>query len=79
MKGRLQKWGNSLGIRIPKLLIHGIDLQEGSEVNISSAHGKIVIEPSQKRYQLAELLEAINEKNLHEEVDIGKSWGKEIL
>ena len=78
MKTILQKWGNSLGIRIPKHMALGISVKEGSEITITSAPGKIVIEPAKKVYRLSDLLKGINETNLHEEIDSGTPKGREV-
>jgi hypothetical protein len=45
MKTVVQKWGNSLGIRIPSLYVKEFDLKNGSSVEIIEESGKLVIVP----------------------------------
>lgn len=79
MKARIQKWGNSLAIRIPKTFADEIGIEEESEVEFSLENGRLVIVPTrQPKYTLDELLEGINETNLHGETDFGPSVGKEV-
>ncbi len=65
MSVKLQKWGNSIGVRIPKTVIEKVNLVENSEVQIESRNGTIVIFPIKKEYLLEDLLEQITKSNLH--------------
>ena len=76
MEAVVQKWGNSLGIRIPSPIARELSLKNGSVVNINDNGNEIVIKPVQKK-TLKEMLEMINEQNVHEEIDWGKPVGKE--
>jgi len=79
MKTAIRKWGNSLGIRIPKAITIENNLEEGSEVDIVSEGGLIVLKPTKrKRYNLKTLIEGINKSNLHGEISTGDSMGEEI-
>jgi antitoxin MazE len=69
MSAKIQKWGNSLGIRIPKSIIEKTNLHEYSEVEIEHKDGVIIIFPSKKKYSLETLLGQITQKNLHKEDD----------
>jgi antitoxin MazE len=71
----VQKWGNSLGIRIPNLYVKEFDLRNGSSVEIIEESGKLVIVP--KRLSLDELLSKISSENLHNEVSTGSIVGVE--
>jgi antitoxin MazE len=75
MQTVVQKWGNSLGIRIPNLFVKEFDLRNGSSVDITDEDGKIVIKP--KRLVLSDLLSKINQENVHAEVESGSAVGKE--
>jgi antitoxin MazE len=77
MEAMVQKWGNSLGIRIPNLIVREFSLKNGSVVNINDNGNEIVIKPI-KKSSLSEMLDKIDDQNLHEEVDWGKPVGKEI-
>ena len=65
MSAKIQKWGNSLGVRIPKNIINKIELEENSEVDIEAKDGTIIIFPKQKKKSLSSLLSQITKSNLH--------------
>ncbi len=69
MSVKIKKWGNSLGVRIPKAIIEKVNLNENSEVEIESKNGTIVIFPAKKEYSLDNLLDQITKNNLHTEDD----------
>lgn len=69
MTAKIQKWGNSLGIRIPKSIIEKANLSENSEVEIENKDGAIIIFPRQKKLSLDTLLSEITKDNLHQESD----------
>jgi antitoxin MazE len=77
MSVKIQKWGNSLGVRIPKTVIEKVNLSENSEVEIESKNGTIVIFPAKKEYSLDSLLEKITKSNLPSE-DEFKTEGNEV-
>lgn len=78
MKARIQKWGNSLALRIPKPFSDEAGLQKETAVEISLVDGKIVITPIiTPKLNLNELLAGITEENLHREVDTGAAIGNE--
>lgn len=56
MSAKIQKWGNSLGIRIPKSIIEKANLNKNSEVEIENKNGAIIIFPRQKKLSLDSLL-----------------------
>lgn len=72
---QVQKWGNSLGIRIPKALALKVGLEEGTEIDLDVEDGHLVIKPKTKT--LDELLSQITPENLHSEVQTGNSLGRE--
>lgn len=72
---QVQKWGNSLGIRIPKFLALKVGLEEGSEVDLDVEDGHLVIKP--KSASLDELLSKVTPENLHQEVSTGERQGRE--
>ncbi|AEJ20763.1 AbrB/MazE/SpoVT family DNA-binding domain-containing protein [Gracilinema caldarium] len=75
MQTVVQKWGNSLGIRIPALYSKDLELKNGSTVEISEEEGKLVIIP--KRISLNELLAKVTTENIHEAIETGFSVGNE--
>ena len=81
MKVKIQKWGNSLAVRIPKSFAVQTDIEKDSLVDISVLEGSIIVKPEKKktRFTLEELLQGVTEENLHGEIDFGKPVGKEML
>ena len=78
MRAKVQKWGNSLGIRIPKAVAQEVALETDSEVDLSTQDGRIVISPiAQKTVSLRQLLSKVTEANLHGEISTGKVEGRE--
>lgn len=63
METHIQKWGNSLGIRIPMQLAKELHLSPGSLVTLEIENGRLVIQAP--RYDLDSMLEAITPKNQH--------------
>jgi antitoxin MazE len=79
MHVRVQKWGNSLAVRIPKPLAEDAEVKEGTVLNLAVSDGKVVATPiHQRKLSLKELLAKVNKKNLHAEFDLGPSVGYEI-
>ena len=78
MNASVQKWGNSLAIRISKPLAQNLGIKEGSEVTITSEHGWLVVKPAAPTYKLDDLLRRITPKNLHRETDTGEPRGQEV-
>jgi antitoxin MazE len=78
MQTRVQRWGNSLAIRIPKAFANEFHLEHNSPVDISMLKGKIVVEPViETELTLEQLVANITEHNLHGEIDTGASKGNE--
>lgn len=78
MKSRISKWGNSLAIRIPKHLGSEIDLEEGSEIELSVQNGSIIITPVSSNYHLDDLVRGITPENRHTETEWGAPKGTEV-
>ena len=75
MQAVVQKWGNSLGLRIPSLWAKDNDIKNGSTVEVIMEKEKIIILPSKK--SLDDMLALVNEENIHSEVSTGYAVGKE--
>lgn len=79
MLTKVQKWGNSLAVRIPKAVALDANLENESVVEMALVDGEIIIKPApQKRWHLDELVAKITASNLHSEVDAGKAAGNEV-
>ena len=78
MVTKIQKWGNSLGLRIPKSFAKNVAIEEGSSVDISLEGDRLVIKPIRAaQYKLSDLLTLVTEDNRHEEILVGDALGKE--
>jgi antitoxin MazE len=78
MKTRVQKWGNSLALRIPKSFAAEVGLNQNSSVEMSLRDGELIVVPAEKpRFTLKQLLAQVTEENLHDEVDTGSAVGGE--
>ena len=77
MEAKIQKWGNSFGIRIPLTMIKDLSLRNGSIVDINEKSDHLIISP-RKIESLDDLLDGINSNNIHSEIDFGKVEGNEV-
>jgi antitoxin MazE len=78
METKVQKWGNSLAVRIPKAIADQLQIEPNSAVELVLSKGKLVIIPVQAPvYTLEELLEGMTAEMLHSEVDTGTALGAE--
>jgi antitoxin MazE len=77
MRTRVQKWGNSLAVRIPKPFAEGAGLRPSTEVEVSLEKGEVRLSPVRPRWRLRQLLSEVTKKNLHTEVDPGPAVGRE--
>ena len=68
MQATIKKWGNSLGVRIPKTFSTEAGIKENSIVEINISEGRIVMEPVKEEKSLAELLSEVTEDNIHDEI-----------
>jgi antitoxin MazE len=79
MKTRIQKWGNSLALRIPRPFAEESNLHEDSAVDVTVRNGKLIVVPlRQSQLTLEELVRQITPENRHEAVETGEAVGSEI-
>jgi len=79
MKTRVQKWGNSLALRIPKSFALEAQLGEDSPVELSLVDGKLIIQLLvEEPINLDQLLRGVTDQNLHGEWDTGPAVGREV-
>jgi antitoxin MazE len=79
MLTKVQKWGNSLALRIPKAFARDARLENDSLVEISLVEGQIIVTPVEApSWTLEELLAGINQKNIQREIETGPAVGNEI-
>ena len=81
MLSKVQKWGNSQGLRFTKTLLQEAQINVGDEVNVSVQEGRIIIEPVTKvrgKYDLKELVSKMPQEYHVEELGWGEPSGKEV-
>ena len=79
METRVQKWGHSLALRIPRPFATEVGLEPNSPVEVTLVDGKLIITPiAETRPTLTQLLAQVTETNLHGEVDTGPAAGSEV-
>lgn len=78
MVTRVQKWGNSLALRIPQSFAVQARVAAGTAVDIAVEKGQLVVRPVRQRYRLRDLLKAVDARNLHAEVQTGRAVGREV-
>jgi len=79
MKTRIQKWGNSLALRIQKSFAQELGFDRNVAVDVSLEDGKLVVVPAtESPMALERLLEQITEDNIHREIDTGSAVGEEV-
>ena len=75
---KLQKWGSSLGLRLPKKLAEDLKMAAGTEVDIAVVKGKLVLTPlPRKAFSLDQLLDGVTPENRHQETDLRVKRGQE--
>jgi antitoxin MazE len=81
MEVTVTKWGNSLGLRIPKSLAVEAGLAAGDVLEMASSPEGIVVKKARKHlhYDLDALLAGVTEENRHEAISLGEPRGRELL
>ena len=78
MRTKIQRWGNSVGLRIPKPLAIETRVREGSVVDLTIESGRLIVRPVRARkYELDELLRQVRPRTLHGEVAVDGPRGRE--
>jgi antitoxin MazE len=78
MQTKIRKWGNSLGLRIPRSFALEARVAEGSTVDLSVENGRLQVRPMRPTYVLGALLRKVSRRNLHGEVPTGSPVGREV-
>ena len=79
MQVLLSKWGNSLGLRLPKALTAEIGFAEGQKVEVRAEGGRIVVEPVRAPLTWEKMLENMTPEAMREAWDWGEDVGREIV
>jgi antitoxin MazE len=75
---KINKWGNSLGFRLPKKIVDDLGLSEDQTVMITLVSGKVVLTPKFVKPTLSDLLSKVNSKNRPEKIYLDKPSGREL-
>lgn len=75
MQTHLQKWGNSLGLRIPMQLAKKLGLHPGSSVSLEVEENRLIIQTP--KYDLETMLKGITPKNMHHQILDDEQQGNE--
>ena len=79
MKTTVQKWGNSLALRIPSAFAKEVQVRQGSEVDLTVVEGRLIATPAKKRKpSLAQMLKLVTKENRPSEIDWGAPVGREV-
>jgi antitoxin MazE len=79
MKTAVQRWGNSLALRIPHTYASETRISEGSKVELTLKGGALIVRPIlRQRHSLVSLLKRVNASNRHERVSSGNAVGQEV-
>ena len=79
MQVSIARWGNSLGLRIPKDIAEQVGLCAGCRVEIEASNGQVIVSPAKPRYVLADLLKGMTPEAMHAAFDWGADVGREIV
>lgn len=79
MTATIQKWGNSLALRIPLAVAKQIHVQEGDPVLLKVGAAGLTVKPAPKRLRLDDLLDKVTPENLHPATDWGADVGREVV
>jgi antitoxin MazE len=76
---QLSKWGNSLGLRLPRALAAQIGAREGQKVSVVADGGRLIIEPAAETWRLEDLLVGMTPEAMGEAFDWGDDAGREAV
>ena len=76
----IQKWGNSLAVRIPAILADQLKVAAGTPVEITTHNGSLVVTPRKRpKYSLREMLKKCKPGHFHGEINWGPDVGREVV
>jgi antitoxin MazE len=78
MQTKIQRWGNGLGLRIPRTFAAEAQVEAGATVDLSIENGRLLVRPLRmRRHALSALLRTVSRRNLHREASTGRAVGRE--
>ena len=81
MTGKISKWGNSLGLRIPKTAVESLGLSDNDIVDIETKGKKLVIKPARKQFTLEKIFEEWDGSpyDVYDWGELDKPAGRELI
>ncbi len=79
MQVSVAKWGNSLGVRVPKDIAARVGLRAGARVEITAEDNRVIIAVERPVYRLEDLLDGVTPETMHEAFDWGPDVGGEVV
>jgi antitoxin MazE len=79
MQVKVARWGNSLGLRIPKDVARRTGLREGERVDVEAEGDRIIVSRARRCYVLADLLKGMTPEAMRQSFDWGPDRGREIV
>jgi antitoxin MazE len=76
---QISKWGNSLGLRLPRSLAHQLGISEGQKVNVIAEGARLIVEPLAPIYRLEDLLANVTPESMRDAFDWGDDAGREAV
>jgi antitoxin MazE len=76
---QISKWGNSLGLRLPRSLARQIGVSEGQKVNVVAEGGRLIVEPAAPTWRLEDMLVGMTPAAMGEAFDWGDDKGREVV
>ena len=78
MTTKIQKWGNSLAVRLPKNVVNKFKLRQGNAIDVIPSAKNILLKPAKKIETLEMLVDQITPKNVHRKMGWGDPAGREV-
>jgi len=78
---KVQKWGNSQGVRLSKVLLSNVEIKVGDAVDVAVRDGALIVTPVRRvrgGHDLRELVRRIPKDYKPEELDWGFPGGREV-
>jgi len=79
MHVQISKWGNSLGLRLPRSLAHQLGISEGQKVNVIAEGARLIVEPVAPIYRLKDLPANVSPESMRDAFDWGDDAGREAV
>ncbi len=79
MQVQLTRWGNSLGMRIPKDMATRLGFIEGAQVEVEAEGNRLVISALRPRYKIEDLVADLSNEALRDAFDWGPDMGREVI